>query len=76
MSSADEHFPFYVCDVKTGSREGFSTLDTAREALLSWVLLQRQAGETVVELPEGQWSDSRVTKWLADENGQVLKLEE
>jgi hypothetical protein len=76
MSTSDEHFPFYVCDVKTGNREGFSTLDTAREALLSWILLQRQAGETVVELPEGQWTDSRVTKWLSDLDGQVIKLED
>jgi hypothetical protein len=73
---SDEHFPFYVCDQKTGNRDGFSTLDTAREALLAWILLQRQAGETVVELPEGQWSDSRVTKWLADQDGQVIKLED
>jgi len=69
-------FPFYLCDLKTGHREGFSTLDTAREALLAWVLLQRQAGEKVVELPEGQWSDSRVTKWIADQDDKVLKLEE
>ena len=76
MAASDEHFPFYLCDVKTANRVGFSTLDTAREALLSWILLQRQAGETVVELPEGHWSDSRVTKWLADHAGRVIKLED
>jgi hypothetical protein len=75
MHPLGEHFPFYVCDLKTGTRDGFSTLDTAREALLSWILLQRQAGETVVELPDGQWSDSRVTKWLANQDGGVIRLE-
>jgi hypothetical protein len=76
MPSSKANFPFYLCDQKTGDRDGYSTLDTAREALLGWILLQRQAGETVVELPEGQWSDSRVTKWIADREDNVLKLKE
>jgi hypothetical protein len=68
-------FPFYLWDLKTGTQVGYSTLDSAREALLGWVLLQRQAGETVIELPEGQWSDSRVTKWIADRDNQIVKLD-
>jgi hypothetical protein len=68
--------PFYLCDSKTGERAGFSTLDSAREALLSWVFLQRQAGETVIEQDTGQWSDSRVTKWIADGDGNIVRLQE
>jgi hypothetical protein len=68
-------FPFYLWDLKTGVSVGYSTLDTAREALLSWISMQRQAGETVIELPEGRWSDSRVTKWLADQDNNILKLD-
>jgi hypothetical protein len=73
VTSNDTH-PYYVWDSKTGHREGFSTLDQAREALLAWILLQRQAGETVVEHETGQWSDSRVTRWVADQDDQVVRL--
>jgi len=66
--------PYYLRDSKTGSHEGYSTLDTAREALLAWILLQRQAGETVVEQDNGQWSDSRVTKWIADMDENIVRL--
>src|ERR1700735_3340170 len=51
-----EH-PYYLRDSKTGDHEGYSTLDSAREALLAWIFLQRGAGETVVEQDNGQWSD-------------------
>jgi hypothetical protein len=66
--------PFYLVDSKQGRTERFSTLDQAREALLSWVLLQRQAGEAVVEHDTGQWSDSRVTRWIADAQDQVMPV--
>jgi hypothetical protein len=66
--------PYYLRDSKTGKSDGYSTLDTAREALLAWILLQRQAGETVVEQDNGQWSDSRVTKWIADIDENVVRL--
>ncbi len=72
--SVTEH-PYYLVDSKLGKTHGFSTLDQAREALLAWILLQRQAGETVVEQPSGQWSDSRVTRWIADTEGEVLPLD-
>jgi hypothetical protein len=51
-------------------------LDTAREALLGWIFKQRQAGERVIEQDTGQWSDSRVTMWIADRDDKVIKLEE
>jgi hypothetical protein len=69
-----EH-PYYLRDSKTGSHEGYSTLDSAREALVAWIFLQRQAGETVVEQDNGQWSDSRVTKWIADREDKIVKLQ-
>jgi hypothetical protein len=75
MEIKDGH-PYYLRDSKTGGREGYSTLDTAREALLGWILLQRQAGETVVEQETGQWSDSRVTKWIADIDENIVRLKE
>ena len=64
--------PYYVCDSKTGRKEGYSTLDSAREALLGWILLQRQAGEVVVETDSGQWHDSRVTRWIADREDKIV----
>jgi hypothetical protein len=70
---AGQH-PYYLCDSKTGDKEGFSTLEQAREALLGWILLQRQAGEAVNEHETGQWSDSRVTRWIADHEDRVLRL--
>ena len=72
--SIAEH-PYYLVDSKHGKTAGFSTLDQGREALLAWILLQRQAGETVVEQRTGQWSDSRVTRWIADAQGEVVPLE-
>jgi hypothetical protein len=66
--------PYTLWDSKTGSHEGYSTLDTAREALLAWILLQRQAGETVIETATGQWHDSRVTRWIADRNDKIVRL--
>jgi 1,2-phenylacetyl-CoA epoxidase catalytic subunit len=72
--SVTEH-PYYLVDSKLGKTNGFSTLDQAREAMLAWILLQRQAGETVVEQPSGQWSDSRVTRWVADTEGEVMPLD-
>ena len=69
-----EH-PYYLVDSKQGKTQGFSTIEQAREALLAWVMLQRQAGETVIEHGTGQWSDSRVTRWIADAEGGVVSLE-
>ena len=69
-----EH-PYYLVDSKQGKTQGFSTIDQAREALLSWVMLQRQAGEVVIEKGTGQWSDSRVTRWIADAQDRVVSLE-
>ncbi len=72
---SDSRHPYYLCDSRTGERQGFSTLDQAREALLSWALLQRRAGEPIVEHDTGQWSDSRTTCWIADPEGRVVALE-
>ncbi len=74
METAGTH-PFYLVNSRTGRQQGFSTRDSAREALLSWILLQRQGGETVVEQETGQWSDSRITMWVADQAGTVVRLE-
>jgi hypothetical protein len=68
-------YTYYLCDSKTSVPRGFCTLDQAREALLSWIRLQQHAGEPVVEQSTGQWSDSRVTCWIADGKGQILHLE-
>jgi hypothetical protein len=65
---------FYLVDSKQGRTEGFSTIQQAREALLSWVFLQRQAGEAVIEHATAQWSDSRVTRWIADAQEQVVPV--
>jgi len=73
--TADNIHPFYLCDSKTGDKHGYSTLDQAREALLAWILLQRQAGEAVVEHDNGQWSDSRVTRWIANSDDEVVPLD-
>jgi hypothetical protein len=72
----DDTYPYYVRNSRTGERKGYSTLDTAREALFSWIFMQRQAGETVVEQGTGQWSDSRVTMWIASRDDAVVKLTE
>jgi len=76
MASDDGVYPYYLRDSKTGSRQGYSTLDTAREALLAWILLQRQAGENIVEQDTGQWSDSRVTRWITDRDEKIVRLTE
>ncbi|MGC2031817.1 MAG: hypothetical protein WA642_17490 [Steroidobacteraceae bacterium] len=73
---AEGAHPYYLRSSKTGDRQGYSTLDTAREALLAWVFAQRQAGETVIEQDNGQWSDSRVTMWIADRDDGIVKLRE
>ena len=73
--NSDSGHPYFVYDSKTGHKQGFSTLDQAREALLAWILLQRSAGETVVEHETGQWSDSRVTRWIANRDDQIVRLE-
>lgn len=75
MQSEDVH-PYYLRDSKTGGSKGYSTLDTAREALLAWVFMQRQAGETVIEKDTGQWSDSRVTMWIEDRDNNIVRLKE
>lgn len=73
---AEHAHPYCLRSSKTGDGEGYSTLDTAREALLAWIFAQRQAGETVIEQDNGQWSDSRVTMWIADQNDAIVKLRE
>ena len=75
ISMSDDQHPYYLCDSRTGVKQGFATLDQAREALLSWILLQRQAGELMIEHDTGQWSDSRITRWIADHEGRVISLE-
>jgi hypothetical protein len=71
----DCQHPYHLFDSRTGEQQGFSTLDQAREALLNWIMLQRQAREPVIEHDTGQWSDSRVTRWIADHEGRVVPLE-
>jgi hypothetical protein len=71
----DDTHPYYIVDSKTGIHQGYSTIDTAREALLAWILMQRQAGEVVVEQHTGQWSDSRDTRWIADRDEKIVRLE-
>ena len=46
--------PYNLWNSITAGSDGFSTLDGAREALLGWIFLQRQAAETVVETDTGQ----------------------
>jgi hypothetical protein len=73
MKAEDGH-PYYLRNSVTGARTGYSTLDTAREALLAWIFKQRQAGEVVVEQDTGQWSDSWVTMWIADRDDNIVRL--
>lgn len=75
MNPEDTH-PYYLRDSTTDGRKGFSTLDTAREALLAWIFQQRQAGETVVERETGEWSDSRTTVWISDCDDKIVRLKE
>jgi hypothetical protein len=65
---------YQLVDSKSGPLQHFPDIGGARLALSSWILKQRGAGETVVEQPHGQWSDSRVTIWIANESGDVLRL--
>jgi hypothetical protein len=74
VTDNDSH-PFYIHTSKTGARDGYSTLDSAREALLAWILLQRQAGEHVIETDTGQWKDSQVTRWIADRDDKIIRLD-
>lgn len=74
MVDEDSH-PYYLWNSKTGEREGFSTLVGARESLLGWIFVQRQAGEVVIETDTGQWRDSRVTRWIADSEDNIVRLD-
>jgi hypothetical protein len=67
---------YALWDSRTGAQQGFDTLAAARAALQAWVSLQRNAGEPVVEHPTGQWSDSRITTWLADRDGKIIRLQD
>jgi hypothetical protein len=67
---------YYLVDSRTGNRASYVTLVLAREALSGWITMQRQAGEFVVEQDTGQWSDSRMTVWISDEDGHVVRLKE
>jgi hypothetical protein len=70
----DSH-PYYLRNSMTGGSEGFSTLDGAREALLGWIFLQRQSGETVVETDTGQWHDSKISRWITDREDNIVRLD-
>jgi hypothetical protein len=74
MVETDSH-PYHLWDSITGESEGFSTLDSAREALLGWIFLQRQAGETVVETDTGQWHDTRISRWITDREDNIVRLD-
>ena len=49
---AEGAHPYYLRSSKTGDRQGYSTLDTAREALLAWVFAQRQARGKLISADE------------------------
>ena len=74
MAEANSH-PYCLWNSRTGEREGFSTLDGARNALREWIALQRQAGEAVVETDTGQWHDSRTSRWVADGGDNIIRLD-
>lgn len=74
MEPADNHY--FLWDSKTGNQKGFVSLETARAALFAWISLQRNAGESVVEHETGQWTDSRVTKWIADVQDNIIRLQD
>jgi hypothetical protein len=65
---ADDSSPYQLWSSRTGAHDGYPTLDSAREALQAWILKQRQAGET----DTGQWHDSRVTRWIADREENIV----
>jgi hypothetical protein len=69
---SDGQHSYYLCNSRTVEKQGFSTVDQAREAFLNWILLQRHAGEPVIEHDTGQWSDSRITRWIVDHEGRVV----
>ena len=70
----DDSFPYHLWNSRTASHDGYATLESARGALLAWILLQRQAGEVVLETDTGQWHDSRVTRWIADSEDDIVRL--
>lgn len=72
---SDTH-PYYLRDSTTDGRKGFSTVDTAREALLAWIFQQRRAGETVVERETGEWSDFCNAVWISDRDDKIVRLKE
>jgi hypothetical protein len=76
MVSPDNTHPYYLRDSNSIDRTGFSTLDSAREALFAWIFMQRQAGETVVEQETGAWSNSRSTMWISDCDDEIVRLKE
>jgi hypothetical protein len=57
MAMSDSRHPYYVCDSRSVEKQGFSTLDQALEALLGWVLVQRQAGEAVLVVASRLYGD-------------------
>lgn len=65
---------FKLVDSKVANRGEFDNLEAARSGLSHWIEKQRAAGEPVVELPDGQWSDSRITIWITDDGGNVRRL--
>ena len=67
--------PFYLMNSRMGQQEEFATLEEGRLALRAWITKQSHAGERVLEQETGQWSDSRVTVWIADQAGTIMRLE-
>jgi hypothetical protein len=65
---------FKWIDSRVGKISEFESLEEARTALLAWITKQRNAGEPVSETSDGEWSDSRVTTWIADSNDQVVRI--
>jgi hypothetical protein len=72
MESNDSQY--FLWDSKTGNHKAFLSLEDARAALFEWISLQRNAGEPVVEQGTGQWTDSRVTMWIADAANNIIRL--
>ena len=66
---------YFLWDSKTHEQKAFASLPDAQVALREWIDRQRSAGEPVVELAAGQWTDSRVTVWIADAAGQIIPLD-
>jgi hypothetical protein len=55
--------------------ESVDILDTLKKGRNEVIVAQRQASEAVNEHDTGQWSDSRVTRWIADGADQVVRLD-